>query len=272
MNDKKNRSLAVAAGLVTLSASLCAVAQVPPAPPAPAAAAPEAVQRAPTAPPAATPASLDDAAYLIGVNLGQQLHGFGVTGEIPIERIIAGLQEGLAGKRVSPDDHRRLQAFLRSEIDSVAAKNAQAAKEFLELNGKKKGVKMTASGLQYKITAVGNSKAASPQPTDEVTVQYRGQLLDGTEFDSSYKHGAPSTFAMAGVIKGWQEALTLMKPGAKWQLFIPPALAYGLDSRPGIPAGSLLIFEVELRSVKAPSPAADASMPAASSRPSAGAT
>jgi FKBP-type peptidyl-prolyl cis-trans isomerase FklB len=83
-----------------------------------------------------------------------------------------------------------------------------------------------------------------------VTVQYRGKLLDGSEFDSTYARGTPATFTVNGVIPGWQEALVLMKPGAKWQLFVPPELAYGASPKPGIPGGSLLIFDVELMSVK----------------------
>ena len=91
-----------------------------------------------------------------------------------------------------------------------------------------------------------------------MTVQYRGKLLDGTEFDSSYARGVPATFPVTGVIKGWQEALVMMKPGAKWTLFVPPDLAYGANAKPGIPGGSLLVFDVELVSVKAsgaPAPA-----------------
>src|SRR5207248_6481349 len=84
----------------------------------------------------------------------------------------------------------------------------------------------------------------SPKKTDEVTVNYRGSLLNGTEFDSSYKRGQPATFPVNGVIPGWTEALGLMKPGAKWELFVPPQLAYDMQSRPPIPPGSLLIFEV----------------------------
>jgi FKBP-type peptidyl-prolyl cis-trans isomerase len=97
----------------------------------------------------------------------------------------------------------------------------------------------------------GDKKAAVIAPTDEVTVQYRGKLLDGTEFDSSYARGHARPFPVNGVIPGWQEALVLMKPGAKWQLFVPPELAYGNNPKPGIPGGSLLIFDVELVSVKA---------------------
>jgi FKBP-type peptidyl-prolyl cis-trans isomerase len=104
--------------------------------------------------------------------------------------------------------------------------------------------------MQYKILVAGDSNAAVVTPTDEVTVQYRGKLLDGSEFDSSYARGTPASFPVNGVIPGWQQALVLMKPGAKWQLFVPPELAYGAAPRPGIPGGSLLIFEVELLSVK----------------------
>ena len=137
----------------------------------------------------------------------------------------------------------------RSKLGDV---NHTAAKSFLAENGKKKDIVTTASGLQYKVLAPGSGD--SPKSTDQVTVNYRGTLLDGTEFDSSYKRGQPASFPVNGVIPGWQEALILMKPGAKWQLFVPPNLAYDLDSPPAIPPGSLLVFDVELLSVKPPQP------------------
>ncbi len=103
-----------------------------------------------------------------------------------------------------------------------------------------------------------------------MTVQYRGKLLDGTEFDSSYARGTPVTFPVNGVIPGWQEALVLMKPGAKWQLYVPPELAYGNNPKPGIPGGSLLIFDVELVSVKPKDkPAALTPVPSAKGEPKA---
>ena len=111
-------------------------------------------------------------------------------------------------------------------------------------------MKTTASGLQYKVLVPGDAKAPPIAATDEVTVNYRGKLLDGTEFDSSYTRGTPATFPVNGVIKGWQEALVLMKPGAKWELYVPPELGYGANPRPGIPANSLLIFDVDLISAK----------------------
>jgi FKBP-type peptidyl-prolyl cis-trans isomerase len=144
-----------------------------------------------------------------------------------------------------------VQAYARSAGDALAARDEAAAKEFLAKNGKEKGVVTTASGLQYKILAAGDKKAALVAPTDTVTVEYRGKLINGTEFDSSYSRGVPATFPVNGVIKGWQEALVLMKPGAKWQLFIPPELAYGPRSQPKIPSNSLLIFDVNVVSAEA---------------------
>ena len=111
-------------------------------------------------------------------------------------------------------------------------------------------MKTTDSGLQYKVLKEGSG--AQPKSSDTVTVNYRGTLMDGTEFDSSYKRGQPASFPVSGVIKGWTEALQLMKVGSKLQLFIPANLAYGEQGRPGIPPNSLLIFEVELMDVKSP--------------------
>ena len=128
------------------------------------------------------------------------------------------------------------QTDQQAEAKKLAAEKAKKeADAFLAENAKKEGVKATASGLQYKILTEG----AGPSPTDadSVTVHYRGTLLNGTEFDSSYKRGEPAAFKVTGVIKGWTEALKMMKVGAKWQLWIPPDLAYG---------NSLLVFEVEL--------------------------
>jgi FKBP-type peptidyl-prolyl cis-trans isomerase len=151
-------------------------------------------------------------------------------------------------------DQNNITKLVRSSVEGAAEANHQAAAKFLAENGKKPGVTTTASGLQYKVLTAGSGE--SPKATDEVTVNYRGTLLDGTEFDSSYKRGQPATFGVSRVIPGWTEALQLMKPGAKYQLFIPPQLAYDMRSRPPIPPGSMLIFDVELLSSKAPQPAA----------------
>jgi FKBP-type peptidyl-prolyl cis-trans isomerase FklB len=197
--------------------------------------------------PAPTPAQ---SGYLFGLTYGEQLHGVGITDQVAIEDIVRGLKDGLQGKKSTPADRQLVQEFVRSTMEAAIGRNQAAAKDFLARNGQQKGVVTTASGLEYKILVPGDRKAPAITPTDAVTVQYRGKLLDGTEFDSSYARGTPASFTVNGVIRGWQEALVLMKPGAKWQLFVPPELAYGASPKPGIPGGSLLIFDVELLSAK----------------------
>jgi FKBP-type peptidyl-prolyl cis-trans isomerase len=214
----------------------------------PAPAAPKAPDSSATAAP--PPAASDQTSYLFGLTFGEQLHRVGITDQISMEAITRGMKDGLGGKKSTPADQQQVQAYVHSVMEAATTHNQTAAKEFLEHNGKEKGVKTTASGLQYKIVAPGDGNAAVINPTDEVTVQYRGKLLDGSEFDSTYSRGQPATFPVTGVIKGWQEALVMMKPGAKWQLFVPPDLAYGSSPKPGIPGGSLLIFDVEMVSVK----------------------
>jgi FKBP-type peptidyl-prolyl cis-trans isomerase FklB len=199
--------------------------------------------------PGAAP-NADQIGYLFGLTFGEQMHGVGITDQVTIDAIARGLKDGLQGKRSAPADRQQVQEFVRSVMETAIARNQSAAKDFLAHNGHEKGVTTTASGLEYKIILPGDRKAAAVAPTDSVTVQYRGKLLDGSEFDSTYSRGAPATFTVNGVIPGWQEALVLMKPGAKWQLFVPPELAYGASPKPGIPGGSLLIFDVELLSVK----------------------
>jgi len=199
----------------------------------------------------AAAAGADSVSYSAGVSVGEGLHRAGITTEIDAATFMRGFKDALAGKTTTPEDRERLTRFMTDLHNTIGARNKDAAREFLARNGKEKGVVTTASGLQYKVVESGNGKAASPAATDEVTVQYRGKLLDGTEFDSSYARGTPAKFPVGGVIKGWQEALALMKPGAKWQLFVPPDLAYDMNSRPPIPPGSLLVFDIELVSVGA---------------------
>lgn len=215
----------------------------------------------PTAEPAGAPTP-DQSGYLFGLTFGEQMHGVGITDQVSVDAIARGLKDGLQGKKSTPADRHQVQEFVRSVMEAAVARNQTAAKDFLARNGHEKGVTTTASGLQYKVILPGDPKAAAIAPADTVTVQYRGKLLDGSEFDSSYSHGTPATFPVNGVIPGWQEALVLMKPGAKWQLFVPSELAYGANPKPGIPGGSLLIFDVELLSVKS---SATAAAPAAAS-------
>jgi FKBP-type peptidyl-prolyl cis-trans isomerase len=242
---------------VLLAAALLAGAQTtstPPAAPAPAAAAP-----APVSPDAPLPQAGEQTSYLFGLTFGEQMHRVGITNEVQLDAMMRGLKDGLGGKKSAPTDQQQLQTYVHSLMDATAARNKAASEQFLAKNAKEKGVKTTASGLQYKVIAAGDAKAPAIVPADQVTVQYRGTLLDGSEFDSSYSRGTPATFPVGGVIKGWQEALVMMKPGAKWKLFVPPELAYGSTPRPGIPPSSVLTFEVEVISVKppaAPGPAA----------------
>jgi FKBP-type peptidyl-prolyl cis-trans isomerase FklB len=216
-------------------------------------------------PPAAAPAepaplSSEQASYLFGLTFGNQLHGIGMASAVNADTIARGLKDGLQGKKSTPADMQQVQQYVHTVMLAAATHNKTAAQEFLAGNGKKTGVETTASGLEYKIGKPGNAKAPAITPEDEVTVNYRGTLIDGTEFDSSESHGKPLEIPVGGVIKGWQEALVLMKPGAKWTLYVPPELAYGANPRPGIPGNSLLIFDIEILSVK-PKQAAPVPMP-----------
>lgn len=199
--------------------------------------------------------------YSLGVSMGEQLHGAGVSAEaVSSERLAQGVRDGLSGKAKMTDaDREKINKLVRSAYEAAGETNHRAAAKFLAENGKKADVVTTASGLEYKVMTAGSGEA--PKATDEVTVNYRGTLLDGTEFDSSYTRGQPASFAVNKVIPGWTEALQLMKPGAKYQLFVPPQLAYDLRARPGIPPGSMLIFDVELLGIKAPQSSAAPASP-----------
>jgi FKBP-type peptidyl-prolyl cis-trans isomerase FklB len=219
-----------------------------------------------TPPPPSAPAlTSEQASYLFGLTLGEQLHGIGIA-DVQLDSVSKGVKDAMAGKKSTPAERQQLNEYARTAVQASAAKNKTAASDFLAKNGKEKGVQTTASGLQYKIIKAGDPKAALIAATDEVTVNYRGKLIDGTEFDSSYSRNQPASFPANGVIKGWQEALILMRPGAHWQLFIPPELAYGPAPRPNIPANSLLIFDVDVVSSK-PKPVAVSPAPGAPGAP-----
>ncbi len=137
-----------------------------------------------------------------------------------------------------------LQEDAMKKQQEAAENNKKKSAEFLEKNKSAAGFKVTASGLQYSVITEGNG--ATPKKEDTVKCHYTGTLIDGTKFDSSLDRGTPAEFPVAGVIPGWTEALQMMKVGSKYKLVIPPELAYGAQGRPGIPANSVLIFEVEL--------------------------
>ena len=208
----------------------------------------------------------DKFSYAVGLNIGMNFKRQNV--EVNPDTVSLGMKDGIAGKpQMTMDEIKQtlteFEKDMQQKQTEAAKKNAAEATKFLADNKAKPDVKTTASGLQYKVMKEGNG--ATPKSSDTVTVNYRGTLIDGTEFDSSYKRGQPATFPVGGVIKGWTEALQLMKVGSKYQLFIPPDLAYGEQGRPGIPPNSTLIFEVELMNVQPgstlnnPSPAASPS-------------
>jgi FKBP-type peptidyl-prolyl cis-trans isomerase FklB len=215
----------------------------------------------------APPPTPDQISYLIGLRFGTEMHGVGITNEVLIDAIERGLKAGLQGKQITPAEQQQIEAFIHTVMQAAVAHNEEAAKEFLARNAKEKNVVTTASGLQYKIISAGDKNAPAIGPSDKVTVDYRGKLIDGTEFDSSYSRGMPATFPVNGVIRGWQEALVLMKPGAKWQLYVPPSLAYGDNPRPKIPGGSLLVFDVNVVSAEKAAPPAAPLAPPGTPRP-----
>jgi len=205
-------------------------------------------------PTASAPAPDEQSSYSIGLVFGSQLHGAGLDNTLSFDAVMRGFKDGMEGKSLTEEYKQRAMQLMRAGRENLAAHNRAAAREFLAKNGKVEGITTTASGLQYRVFKAGDAKRASPTGGDTVTVNYRGQLLDGTEFDNSDNHPQAVTLSLNGVIKGWQEALSLMKPGAKWRLFVPPELAYDVNSPPPIPPGSLLIFDVELVKVEAPPP------------------
>lgn len=163
---------------------------------------------------------------------------------------IQGFCDGIAEKQnpIMPGSIDSIRPLVQKQMEyyekAKYSKNIEAGEQFLAKNKKQKGVTTTPSGLQYKVITAGTGE--KPTATDRVKVHYRGTLLDGTEFDSSYKRNEPTTFGVNQVIKGWTEALQLMPVGSKWELYIPQELAYGSRSTGNIPAYSTLIFEVEL--------------------------
>lgn len=191
--------------------------------------------------------------YGIAMNMGRNITQQGGV-EIDLAAFVVGLQDGLSGakSRVSEKDLRAAFETAQERAEAVAAesaaKQAGAGNKFLEDNKARKGVVTTESGLQYEVMVEG--KGAKPNKDQSVEVHYHGTLIDGTVFDSSVARGETISFPVTGVIQGWVEALQLMPVGSKWKLFIPADLGYGNRAQGAIPAGSVLVFEVELISVK----------------------
>ncbi len=221
----------------------------------------------------ATKLDAKDAAYIIGLQVGQmvskqwvegfnrQIFGNDTTQTLNREQMLAGFVAGTLGKQ-GVMTQMEAQTYMRTEMEAVREKalavefadNKEAGEKFLAENKTKEGVQTTPSGLQYKIITKGNGPV--PADTSKVSVNYKGTLIDGTEFDSSYKRkdkngkSKPATFRANQVIKGWTEALTMMPVGSKWELYIPYDLAYGSRNTGKIKPFSTLVFEVELLGIE----------------------
>lgn len=199
-------------------------------------------------------------AYGIGRNIGMNMKQQNIALEVP--SFVAGLSDALEGKDSQLSDEEIMEAMKsfqqkqiekqQAERDAAASAAKAEADAFFAENGKKDGVKTTASGLQYKVLVKGEGD--KPSATDTVEVNYRGTFINGEEFDSSYKRGQSVSFPVNGVIAGWTEALQLMPVGSKYELYIPSDLAYGPGGTGSIGPNQTLIFEVELLDIKKPEP------------------
>jgi FKBP-type peptidyl-prolyl cis-trans isomerase FklB len=210
----------------------------------------------------------DKVSYSVGLNIGANFKKQGQ--DLNPDALLLGLKDALAGKKpaLTEDQMKETMQSWNKDMEEkqrvAGQKNAAEGAKFLADNKKKAGVKTTASGLQYKVIKGGTGP--QPKGSDTVTVNYRGTLINGTEFDSSYKRNQAATFPVNGVIKGWTEALQLMKSGSKYQLFIPADLAYGERAvGPDITPNSTLLFEVELLEVK-PAPGSPSPSPSEPAR------
>ncbi len=209
------------------------------------------------------------ASYAIGQQIGQNLKAQNI--DFDANTLVASMKDAAEGKAQMTKEEvqkamMKLQEGAMKKQQEEGEANKKKSADFLEKNKTAEGVKSTASGLQYSVIKEGDG--AIPKKEDNVKCHYTGTLIDGTKFDSSVDRGQPAEFPVGGVIPGWTEALQMMKVGSKYKLFIPPELAYGPSGRPGIPANSALIFEVELLDIvkaatpgKAAAPAKPAAKP-----------
>lgn len=216
---------------------------------------------------AANPVSLgtelDKVSYIIGTQIAGNLKKAQI--DVNVDLLAQGIKDALEGNKLALSQaemqtvysawQQKMRAKQAAEQAKTASENLAKGTAFLDTNKTKEGVVVLPSGLQYKVITEGTGN--TPVATDKVKTHYRGTLIDGKEFDSSYKRGQPAEFPVTGVIKGWVEALQLMKEGAKWELYIPANLAYGTRDTPTIPANSTLIFEIELLEIVQPAQPAE---------------
>ncbi len=268
MSHLNRKSLTAALLTVCLLAVLPACGESPSTQPAAEVNA-QATPPAAVAEPAAAPANdaklataEQKVSYGFGLQMGSNLKE--MPFDLDVEAVLAGIRDIIADKqpRISQEDLQMAMAEVQQKVMTKATaqgeSNRVAGEKFLAENGKKEGIKTTASGLQYQVIEEG--KGATPTAEDTITAHYKGTLLDGSTFDSSYDRGEPATFPVSGVIKGWTEALQLMKVGSKYRLFIPANLAYG--ERPAgrkIGPNSTLIFDIHLLAIEPKSAAPQAS-------------
>lgn len=194
--------------------------------------------------------------YALGYLYGSQLKGMGFN--FSLERVTTGMQDAVneVGPAVPEEEMqaalKQMEEKMRREqmeqFQKVAQENKRKGEEFLAENAEKKGIEVLPSGLQYRVIEEGEGD--SPTLDDTVVAHYRGSLPDGLEFDSSFARGTPATFQVKSVIKGWQEALTMMKEGSKWQIFVPPELAYGETGKRPIGPNQTLVFDLQLIEIK----------------------
>ena len=217
---------------------------------------------------------MEKISYMLGHNLGQNMKQDNV--EIDVAAFFEGVKAGMAGTELGlkPEETKRLiEAFRKKAMEQaqkmaqeLAEKNLAEGKKFREEFKKKEGVKETKSGLLYRVIKEGAGK--SPKPTDTVTTHYTGKLVDGKVFDSSVKRGKPATFPVNGVVPGWQEALPMMKEGGKWEIVLPPSLAYGPQGAGGvIGPNATLFFEIELIKINQPAKPKTEAKPGAPAEP-----
>lgn len=199
--------------------------------------------------PLAAQASKADVSYALGMLIGSSAKGTNI--DVDLDALVAGIKDSMGSGKTKFSEAQAgsmVQTAAKAAQDKKGAANLAAGKAFLDSNGKKGGVKTTASGLQYEVIKEGSGQ--KPKATDTVTVNYEGKLLSGKVFDSSYERKQPATFPLNGVIKGWTEGLQLMGVGAKYRFYIPSELAYGPSGAGGaIGPNEVLVFEVELVSI-----------------------
>lgn len=193
----------------------------------------------------------DSVSYAIGSNIGSQL---GKDYEVNFDALAQGMADGIAGENKMLDEEQvrqvmnsfqqEMQKKMQEKKEMEAVNNQKDGEKFLAENKDKPGVKTHESGMQYKVLTAGTG--ASPTVDNTVKIHYKGTLINGEEFDSSYSRGEPATFPLKNLIKGWQIAVPMMKEGGKWELYLPSELAYGQNGPPSIGPNQVLIFTIEL--------------------------